>query len=370
MVGTQAFAVTGMLILGTCTSVSMKVMLQIESPGYMGIKHNYDKPFMQSILMFFAMSFSFFIAKCWDPEKKSSRVESTFKSKIIVSIPSAFDLFASTLMTFGLIFINVSIFQMLRGSMVIFSAILSIIFLGKKIRNYEWIAICFTIIGIIMIGVAGLYIPSVGDKDGEGPQYNTNQKLIGSMLVILSQLVQAGQIVTEEFILKDVNMPALEIVGWEGIWGLVMMVLVACPFAFIFPGGDPSPLGGSLENIFDSFAQLFNSKNVALVCSIFLIAVLFYNIFGMLVTSGSSAVNRTILEAVRTLLIWITMLISCYSGAPFGEYWVNWSFLELAGFFVLIFSSLMYNGIIKFGCFEYPVKQAAQQIDPTPIKQE
>jgi len=355
MAGSHAFAVTGMLLLGTCTSVSMKVMLQLKSAGYMGIEHNYDKPFMQSILMFFAMSFSFFIGKCWDPEKKGDRPASSLRSQIIVSIPSAFDLFASTLMTFGLIFINVSIFQMLRGSMVIFSAILSIIFLKKKIRSYEWVAISLTITALVMIGVAGVFIPPYGENE-ETTQYSTSQKLFGSMLVILSQLVQAGQIVTEEFILKDVNMPALEIVGWEGIWGLIMMVLVACPFAFICPGGDPSPLGGSLENIFDSFTQLFNSSSVAMVCLIFLVAVLFYNIFGMLVTSGSSAVNRTILEAVRTLLIWVTMLCCAAAKAPFGENWVSWSWLELAGFIILVFSSLMYNGIVRFGCFEYPTK--------------
>ena len=116
-----------MLIFGTCTSVCMKIMLTLKAPGYNGEVHNYDKPFMQSILMFFGMLFAVFIAKFWDPEKKGDRPPSPWRSKIIVSIPSSFDLFASTLMTFGLIYINVSIFQMLRGSMVIFSAILSII---------------------------------------------------------------------------------------------------------------------------------------------------------------------------------------------------------------------------------------------------
>ena len=35
-------------------------------------------------------------------------------------LPCVFDLVASTMMTFGLIYISVSVFQMLRGSMIIF----------------------------------------------------------------------------------------------------------------------------------------------------------------------------------------------------------------------------------------------------------
>lgn len=355
--GSHGVAVLGMLILGTATSVCMKVMLGLEAPGYMGQVHNFDKPFMQSIQMFFGMSFAYFINKCWDPENKGPRPKSTFRQKVMASIPSAFDLFASTLMTFGLIYINVSVFQMLRGSMVIFSAVLSIIFLKKHIHCYEWFAITTTIIALVMIGVAGVFIPQA--ESSSAPTFNAGQKLLGCILVILSQLVQAAQIVTEEFILRDINMPALEIVGWEGIWGLVMMVLIACPFAYIVPfgGNDPSPLGKSLENIFDSFQQLFNSSSVLTVSLIFIVAVMLYNIFGMLVTSGSSAINRTILEAARTLLIWITMLIANAAHWGFGEVWAPWSWLELAGFILLIISTLMYNAIIKLPFFSYPSKE-------------
>ncbi|KAH0787500.1 Integral membrane protein [Histomonas meleagridis] len=313
---------------------------------------------MQSFLMFFGMAFSYFIAKVWDPEKKGKKLSASWSQRVIIAIPAAFDLFASTLMTFGLIYINVSIFQMLRGSMVIFSAIISILFLKRKIPAYRWFSICITIVALVMIGVAGMYVPSVSSSSetSEAPEYSATQKLLGAVLVVLSQLVQAAQIVTEEYVLQDVNMPALEIVGWEGIWGLVLMIIVGFPFAFIVPGNDPSPLGTSLENFIDSFIQLFSSGKVILVCLFFVLAVLFYNMFGMLVTSHSSAVNRTILEAARTLFIWIVTLICAYAGAGFGELWVNWSFLELGGFFLLVLATFIYNDVFKLPCFNYEKK--------------
>jgi len=334
----------------------MKVMLQLNAPGYNNVVHNYDKPFMQSILMFFGMLFAYFINKCWDPEKKGNRPPSPLRSKIIAAIPSSFDLFASTLMTFGLIYINVSIFQMLRGSMVIFSAILSIIFLHRHIKGYEWFGITICVIALIMIAIAGIYIPPYGNDDDSGSSSNkssTGTKIMGSLFVIGSQLIQAGQIVTEEFILKDINMPALEIVGWEGIWGFILMIVVAFPFAFICPGDDPSPLGGSLENFMDSFHQLFHSGTIAITCVIFVVAVLAYNIFGMLVTSQSSAIFRTILEAARTILIWFVMLIVAACHGPFGEVWCKWSWLELVGFILLTLSSFIYGGSLKLPFFIY-----------------
>lgn len=349
------FAIAGMLLFGTGTSISMKIMLQLKAAGYAGQVHNFDQPFTQSILMFFGMLFSFFVSKCWDPENKGPRPPSTWRQRVMVSIPSAFDLFASTLMTFGLIYINVSIFQMLRGSMVIFSVILSIIFLKRKIKGYEWFGVIITVIALIMIGTAGIYIPTYGeDSESEADKTTGGEKVLGSLLVIASQLVQAGQIVTEEFVLKDVKMPALEIVGWEGIWGFLMMIFVAFPFALIVPGDKPSPLGGSLECFLDSFIQLFTNGGVALTCGLFLIAVLFYNMFGMLVTSHSSAIYRTIFEAARTLLIWVVMLITAAAGAPFGEVWCNWSWLELTGFILLVCSSFIYGGYWKLPFFSYP----------------
>lgn len=351
--GAMWMFVGGMLLFGTVTSVSMKVMLQVKAAGYMGVVHEFDKPFMQSFLMFFGMAFSLLIARIWDPENGRKPQISEWRQRMIISIPTAFDLFASTLMTFGLIYINVSIFQMLRGSMVVFSTILSIIFLKKKIKSYEWIGISMSVAALIMIGIAGCNIPSSGGDEGGDGERTVGEKILGSVLVILSQLVQAAQIVAEEFVLKDVNVRALDIVGWEGLWGTAMMVLIAFPFAFIIPGKDASPLGTSLENFMDSAIQLFTNGKIAGLCALFVVAVLGLNMFGMLVTAKSGAINRTIIEAARTLLIWASMLIAEKLNVGFGEPWVSWSWLELAGFIVLVSATFVYNCVVKIPGLSY-----------------
>lgn len=348
--------------------------------GFGGITHTFDKPFFQSIAMFLSMVLalpvqeiiSYFQRRSAQKKKAAlsperspllpedsvindSEGESTtsaaepaapkkHKSPFLIMIPAAFDLIASTIMTFGLIYISVSIFQMLRGSMVIFSTILTRIFLkGRRVRRYQLLGVVLAVVAICLVGVAGVLVPQANMSAGIG------QTIMGICLVILSQIIQAGQIVVEEFLLADLNMPPLRVVGFEGLWGLLFMIFIACPLAYVIPGKDYSPMPkNSLENTYDSLLCLGSNGYLIIAVVVFCIAVLVYNCYGMLITNAFSAVNRTIFEAARTAVIWIVDLIiqAIFPGSPFGELWSKWSFLELIGFIILVFSSLVYNRVI------------------------
>jgi len=358
---------TGMLVFGTCTAITMKMQLVMMCTGYGEVEHTFDKPFFQSIAMFASMALALplSMAKGWYDRKcgnsKDSEKEPLIEvniqqagekkkksNPIIIAVPACFDLIASTMMTYGLIYVSVSIFQMLRGSMVIFSTVLSRIFLpGRRVKTHELIGIITCFIALCIVGVAGFLIPQ--------PQGDTNpvSMAIGILLVIFSQVIQAGQIVTEEFLLKDLTLPPLSVVGYEGVWGTLLMIFVACPIAYFVPGSDYSTMKhNSLENTLDSFICLASSSSLIIAVSLFCLAVFLYNCYGMLITDSFSAINRTIFEAVRTAVVWIVSLViqAIKPGSPYGEVWVSYSFVELAGFILLFVSSLIYNGILKLPC--------------------
>eukprot|EP01107_Rhizomastix_libera_P004547 TRINITY_DN175_c0_g1_i3.p1 TRINITY_DN175_c0_g1~~TRINITY_DN175_c0_g1_i3.p1 ORF type:complete len:373 (+),score=112.80 TRINITY_DN175_c0_g1_i3:29-1147(+) len=364
IISKKAHFLTGMLVFGTATAVSMKMQLEMECTGYGEQRHAFDKPFFQSIAMFLAMSLALPIQTVFDAKKKkdaqykplSDSIQDTDKSEkpsasvLVVMIPCIFDLVGSTMMTFGLIYISVSVMQMLRGSMVIFSAIFTRIFLGKKVQQHQYYGIVLCLIALVMVGIAGAMIPQANMK------VSTMQVLGGILLVILSQVIQAGQLVTEEFFLKNLTIPPLKIVGYEGIWGTLLMIFVACPLAFIIPGTDYSIMPhNSLENSFDSMICMVNQPMIIVTVLVFMLAVMFYNIYGMLITNEFSAVNRTIFEAVRTSCIWATNIFIhiVWPDSPYGEMWVSWSWLELGGFIVLFSSSMIYNKIIKLPWVKY-----------------
>lgn len=96
--------------------------------------------------------------------------------------------------------------------------------------------------------------------------------------------------------------------------------------------------------------QLAHSPLLCAYCGCYMAAILAYNVSANTVTQCLSAVVRSILEACRTLGVWVASLLIFYAAAStncgakaMGERWTAWSFLELAGFGVLLLGTLAYK---------------------------
>lgn len=73
------------------------------------------------------------------------------------------------------------------------------------------------------------------------------------------QAVQAAQLTFEDFFMADLAMAPLKIVGFEGVFGTLMMVCVLLPAAYYLPG----PEGYGLhENTPDTLEMIKNSKGL------------------------------------------------------------------------------------------------------------
>eukprot|EP00708_Paratrimastix_pyriformis_P003136 GAFH01001905.1.p1 GENE.GAFH01001905.1~~GAFH01001905.1.p1 ORF type:complete len:311 (-),score=92.07 GAFH01001905.1:100-1032(-) len=278
-----------------------------------------------------------------------------------VAIPSFFDLLATTLMTFGLIPITVSVMQMLRGSMVIFSALLTVFVRKRPLAAYQWTGVGCCCASLVIVGFASV-LQGVFSPDMDKKVYPWTAQLGGCLLVIASQLIQACQIVVEEYILGDgAGMHPLQVVGFEGLWGQILCLACFIPLAYMIPGND----NGHMEDSYDTIIMIGRNSTLPILVVVYWISILFLNYGGMLVTSELTAVHRTIFEAVRTSCIWVVSIFIYYViTKKYGEPWTLWSWMQLAGFSVLIFSMLLYNRVVKFKCFKYPDAPAAKPQEP------
>jgi len=76
------------------------------------------------------------------------------------------------------------------------------------------------------------------------------------------------------------------------------------------------------------------------------------------VTASLTAVHRTLIDACRTLLIWVVDLFIYYVISPeYGEVWTQYSYLEVIGFILLVFGTLMYNSVLRFTFLYYPERE-------------
>jgi drug/metabolite transporter (DMT)-like permease len=141
-----------LLIFGTATMISSKFMMDTQSFGCKSgeeEKKYFDKALYQSWLMLFGMAFClpiYWVSKALGfqkeeksimlNEEKANRRLITIKNYCLIAIPALFDLVGSTLLTTGLIYISASVMQMLRGSMIIFSSLLTV-FVRKVIYLFK-----------------------------------------------------------------------------------------------------------------------------------------------------------------------------------------------------------------------------------------
>eukprot|EP00768_Dysnectes_brevis_P006028 gnl/Dysnectes_brevis/45_a56_11038.p1 GENE.gnl/Dysnectes_brevis/45_a56_11038~~gnl/Dysnectes_brevis/45_a56_11038.p1 ORF type:complete len:423 (+),score=119.08 gnl/Dysnectes_brevis/45_a56_11038:40-1308(+) len=375
--------IIGMLTFGTGTMISSKLMLDMSAcpmpdpDWYVGygtwdhgecpleLRKKFEKPWFQTAAMFSAMFFCIFGhigVKLHQRRQKREAAggltldaeaplvpapveekKSELAAYLLVGFPSVFDMIATTLMTYGLIYIDVSVMQMLRGSMVIFASIMNVLFLKRKIRGYQWFSVVLTAVACIVVGISCI-LASLGSTTARP----WNQQLYGICLVLASQLVQSCQIVCEDFLLSNVDAEPLQVVGMEGAWGGAITIGIMWPLMmWVFTGEDH----GAAEDFQDTFYMMADNHSIITATVVYWICILFLNWSGMVVTNEMSSVVRTIFEAVRTAAIWVTDLAIYYWISPhsvYGEAWTTYSWMQLAGFFLLIFSSQIYNKLAMF----------------------
>jgi len=223
---------------------------------------------------------------------------------------------------------------------------------------YNWIGLLLCVIGVFMVGLANVLgqKSDAGENAGSG---NDDEGLLifGMSLVMAGQVVQAAQVIAEEYLMKDVNLPAMQIVGWEGLWGTLMMFVIVYPVLYLIPGQD----NHHLEDPIDTAVMLAHNQELLGIVFLYLASCGTFNATGIMITSSLSAVHRMMLDASRTAVIWAFGLTvgSLYPDSPFGEKWTAWSPLQLAGFLVIVCGQATYGEVLRIPCIKYPPAPAA-----------
>lgn len=382
-----ALYVGGMLLFGSLNTVTIKIQLTLESVGYDATRgeHIFQKPWYSTFNMFLGMAMAMWIQQCCiffrcktrgqtdlsEPLADTCRGATeegsldsgnglTYNQKVVlVFIPAGFDLLATGLCAVGMMYIPASVWQMLRGAEIIFAAILAVTCLKRKMHGFNYLGLFLCVVGITCVGTSNVLGGSASPGDGEDDKQTHSQGdlILGMGLVILGQVVQAAQVIAEEWLLKDLDLDDIKIIGYEGVWGLLMMTVIIFPLLWILPGND----GGRQEDPIDALYMIRNSSGLVLVISLYLFSCATYNVTGIAVTGALSAVHRTMLEASRTCIIWVFGLaVHCIDeNSPFGEFLTPYSWLQLLGFVVLLFGQAVYGEMVKLPFLTYPPSEPA-----------
>jgi len=295
---------------------------------------------------------SFYSHQDQDDTQESSSSSSyaglPLKTYGVLAVLSVFDLLATALCAIGLLYLDVSVYQMLRGSCILFVALLRQYGLGEHLYKFQWMGVSFNALSVVLVGTAAMM--QAGSSSISSDATTRSGALVGVLFMLAGTSVQALQFVLEEKIMvhDDVKVPPLLLFGMEGVWGFLLSVFILLPVGYYLPGHD---MGGSYEDTWNSLTMLWNTPQLCITMVFYMTSIFGYNLFAVLVTFSLSSLWHSILDNFRPMTVWMTDLFIFYvlssstTGVTgnFGEAWTVYSWIQLAGMAVLLYGTAVYN---------------------------
>lgn len=195
-------------------------------------------------------------------------------------LPALCDMCSTTLMLIGLLLTYASNYQMLRSSVVVFTALFSRVFLKRVFAPANWVGLLLVLAGTAVVGLDDVLHPD--------PSASASNPPLGNLIIILAQIVVAVQMVLEERFVTAADVPPLLAVGLEGAFGFAALTVVVA-VAYFVPGVRGLSLTPAhLEDALDALRQLGGGNWLLLAATLgAMLSIAFYNFFGISVPSTS-----------------------------------------------------------------------------------
>ena len=265
--------------------------------------------------------------------EETQTVEFTWRKSWVFIFPAICDICASSVSFVGLALTSASSYQMIRGSQIIFTGVLSRMFLRKYLFWYKWIGMLIILTGLFCVGSSDLNIQRCKDQNvANSTKCDENveriHSILGDSMILCASLVWAIQLVIEEKIVKKYAIAPIQAVGWEGCYGFFLYATLLVAMAHI--GTSSKEWGHSplppfyLEDAIDGLTQLGNNSDLLLLFCVIIILSSIYVCIALTLTQELSATTRTVTDSLRTLNIWIISL---------GLGWQQFHFLQVKPYF-------------------------------------
>lgn len=227
---------------------------------------------------------------------------------VLLAIPACCDITGTTLMNVGLLFVAASIYQMTRGALVLFTGLLSVLFLRRRLAPYKWLGLFIVMAGVAIVGLAGAIAPdhkavpsekaavlgggwhqdikeqfdkgldlAVGRRSASDFEVETErsplavQTIVGVLLIACAQIFTATQFVVEERIMERYSIGPLEMVGWEGVFGFGVTVLGMVIMHFAVGRTDAGRYG--YFDIIEGLREITHYRTIAISSVLIMISI-------------------------------------------------------------------------------------------------
>ena len=277
-------------------------------------------------------------------------------NRFFLAIPAFTDTCSTGLANIGLILLPASIYQMLKGSLIIMTFLMSKFVVKNKHILDHYIAIPLSTLGVILVGLSA-YMSAENKDNNQGS--SASQTLLGIILMLIAMFILSIQFIFDEYFMRKYSIHPLINIGYQGIFGFFINLFLCFIFYFAKCGsyeeneevpylvenmctGDDENVWRP-ENIVFALRQYVENKILTIIVPITIIFMSSFNILGVSITKYGSATTRSVTDNVRSFLVWLWFLL------PFNQEDLveHFNVLQLIGFVCITMGALIYNGIFK-----------------------
>ena len=332
------------LISTTLTNLLLKLQ---DTQRSMGTK--YIHPFLQCFCMFLGEH----ICLYWYGLQTKTKTKKQISSPVLFCLPAIIDLIASCFFTFGLIFCAISVAQIIYSFQIVITAILSKLILKKKSVAQQITGIVFVFAGVAITGFA-----SLTEKEVYVQTYETNST--GIILVIIANILWPIQFVIEERLFRSYNYNALEAIGYEGLAGTTIFLLLipfmynikCAPFYLDQQKKEVLCALGRLEDGIFAIEQMINNYWLIVSTVVYILMTSLVNFSMIAIIKHGSAMSSVTVSCIRMVILWV---ISLWAG------WEEFLMIELVGFLFVMLGSMLFHNVIKVPGFQQEIDDEVEK---------
>jgi hypothetical protein len=314
------------LVLGAGVHIVQKILFECTSKGADGLAKKFHQPFFFTWLGSVGLFVTFMI-NLKSIILRFLSVRGFCSSFCMIGIATSFNLFAGFLANYSSLYLNYSVSLMLRSSTLIFGCLISTFYLGRPLLSHQLWGVAIVIGAIIIVGVAAMMSQSTTTHIPA----TSLQVLLWIIGRVLSKGFQAISMLIEERVMKSADMTPVELSGISGLWSMTLATVFL-----------------AVSGITDTWAMIANNRMISMFSLVIIITFGLWNIMCLYVTQKASAIARMLLDQLTIVVVWVVQLIIWWLGFPKqGEAWNSWSWLQLVGYFVLVFGAGVYQRLIR-----------------------
>ncbi|XP_075146414.1 transport and golgi organization 9 [Haematobia irritans] len=332
------------LIFSSCNTLLIKWTNILQGECSDGKWRYFQHPVFLTFLMFLGEFFCFVIYKFTycilrrrnDGSEDSNLLTGGDRSfrPMDMLLPAFLNTITTIILLTGIYLTYASSFQAIRSSTIVFVGLFGSMYMNQTLIGRHWSAII--IIACAMTVIISTDMQRVLYDNASLAHPNKNAILTGDLLILCASVFQGAKMTYEEKYVKACNVPILQALGWQGIFGLLITSLLGICMNYL--PTPMAPFNDSSRKVFDDLQDIFTQTQsnpwliVALCILVFTTSVHAYT--GLCIIRISSSANLLLAESIRSYLVW---LMACLME------WEQLYFVTIIGYVILQLGLITYR---------------------------